>query len=60
MLTRKQLELLLFINERLKEDEYDDSPDYYFVRELDRPPTILHADDLLDDVMDVRTPACRA
>jgi len=41
-------------------DEYDDSPDYYFVRELDRPPTILHADDLLDDVMDVRTPACRA
>ena len=41
-------------------DEYDVEPDYYFVRELDRAPTILHADDLLDGVQDARTPVCRA
>jgi hypothetical protein len=41
-------------------EEYDIEPDYYFVRELDRPPTILHADDVLDDVRDARSPACRA
>jgi carbamoyl-phosphate synthase large subunit len=41
-------------------DEYDVEPDYYFVRELDRAPTILHADDLLDGVRDARTPVCRA
>jgi len=41
-------------------DEYDAEPDYYFVRELDRPPTILHADDVLDGVWDARTPLCHA
>lgn len=41
-------------------DEYDIEPDYYFVRELDRPPTILHADALLEGVCDARTPACHA
>jgi carbamoyl-phosphate synthase large subunit len=36
-------------------DEYDDAPDYYFIREIDRPPTILHADELIGGVWDVRT-----
>lgn len=41
-------------------DTYDDHPDYYFIRELDRSPTILHADELVDGIWDVRTLLCRA
>jgi len=56
---------LLYVRLALGEDpgvwgEYDVDPDYYFVRELDRVPTILHADDLLDGVQDARTAVCRA
>ena len=56
---------LLYARVALGEDpgvwgEYDSEPDHYFVRELDRPPTILHADELMDGVWDARIPVCRA